>query len=126
MDSYEQLAIRACKRLHSDRLLKRLRRIYARRIAISEESVVNECLFTWLINVAGKFDRKVDMIDMITNSSPVNSWKFSGGAWVDYWERFIFALASFIRLMEVHYIPGYKAPSYFRQWKQGSPVSLTK
>lgn len=113
MDSYDQLAIRACKRLYGPVLLKRLRKIYARRVAVSEPGVDNECLFVWLVSVAEKFDKKVDFVGLIIDARPDSAWKFAAGAWTDYWERFIFVLASRIRMMEVKYIPGYRIPSYF-------------
>lgn len=115
MDSHDQLAIRACKRLYGPVLLKRLRKIYARRIAISEGSVLNDCLFEWLAGVVLKFEKPVDFLDLIRDSRPDSAWKFAAGAWTDYWERFIFVLASRIRLMEVQYIPGYRIQSYFRR-----------
>ena len=121
MDSYDQLAIRACKRYYGSVILKRLRKIYARRVAISEPGVDNECLFVWLVSVAEKFDKKVDFVGLIIDARPDSAWKFSAGAWTDYWERFIFVLASRIRMMEVKYIPGYRVPSYFNRLVNAQP-----
>ena len=120
MDSYEQLAIRACKRLYGPVLMKRLRKIYARRVAISEPGVDNECLFVWLVSVAMGFDKKVDFLELMIDASPENAWKFAAGAWTDYWIRFVFVLASRIRLMEVQYIPGYRTPAYFTRLANAS------
>ena len=114
MDKYDQLAIRACKNLHSELLLNRLRKIYGRRVNCSPQHVHNSDMLYWLLKVIEKFQVKFDVYDLIWDAHPGNNWKFGANNVTDHCELFIHVVASRIRLTEVKYIPGYIFPRKFR------------
>jgi hypothetical protein len=114
MDSYDQLAIRACKSLYGERILNRLRKIYGKRIAVGPEHVRTEDMFQWLLGLLESFDEVQDTFSLIWDAAPLNRWKWGAYDASDHFEIFLHVVASRIRLMEVKYIPGYRSPRKFR------------
>jgi hypothetical protein len=114
MDSYDQLAIRACKGLYSERLLNRLRKIYGKRCSLPTDYIHNKDLLWWLLRILGETQVKFDVFDLIWDAAPFNRWKWGAHNASDHFELFLHVVASRIRLMEVKHIPGYRSP---RKWR---------
>jgi len=114
MDSYDQLAIRACKTFHGERLISRLRKIYGKRCAFDPEYVHTEDMLQWLLELLESFDTVQDTFSLISDAAPSNRWKWGAHNASDHFEMFLHVVASRIRLMEVKYIPGYRIS---RKWR---------
>jgi hypothetical protein len=115
MDSYDQLAIRACKSLYGERLLNRLCKIYGKRIAVEPTYIRIDDMLQWLLGLLESLGTGQDTFLLIQDAAPLNRWKWGMYDASDHFEAFLQVVASRIRQTEIKYIPGYRIPAHFRK-----------